>query len=98
MAQEGSSGNASESKLTLYPNPNRGDQLFVSLSNVQAGVEAIGVEVFDAFGKRVASRRIATADGLVNTTLDLHAMANGLYMVSINAGSQSWNERLVIQR
>jgi subtilisin-like proprotein convertase family protein len=97
MAQESSSSNATESKLALYPNPNRGDQLFVSLSNVEADVEAIEVELFDAVGKRVTSRRVAISDGLMNTVLDLNGLANGLYMVSISAGTRTYSERLVVQ-
>jgi len=98
MAEEGGSNTASEARMAMYPNPNRGDVVRLNLSSVEEGVETIEVELFDAFGKRVATKRIDTADGLVNTSLDLTGMANGLYMVSISAGSHSWNERLVIQR
>ena len=98
MAQEGSSGNASESKLTLYPNPNRGDQLFVSLSSVEEGVSTVSVDIYDSFGKRVAQRNLAVSDGFANSVLDLNGLANGMYLVSIGAGSAIHTERLVIQR
>ncbi len=104
MAQEGSSsGEAGQSERSegpsLYPNPNRGDQLFVSLSNVAEGVESIKVDIYDAFGKRVAQRTIAVNDGYLNTVLDLNGeLANGVYMVNIAAGAKTCTERLVIQK
>ena len=82
--------------MVLYPN--RGDPVRLSLSSVEAGVESINVDIYDAQGVRVASRRIAVQDGFVNTDLELNgALSNGLYMVSVTAGSQRFNDRLVIQ-
>ena len=99
MAEEGTSGTAAEARMVMYPNPNRGDQLRLSLSSVEAGVETISVDIYDAQGVRVASRRIAVQDGFVNTDLELNgALSNGLYMVSVTAGSQSFTDRLVIQK
>jgi hypothetical protein len=99
MAEEGTSGTAAEARMAMYPNPNRGDQVRLSLSSVEAGLETISVDIYDAQGVRVASRRIAVQDGFVNTDLELNgALSNGLYMVSVTAGGATYNERLVIQR
>ena len=62
-------------------------------------METISVSIFDAQGVRVAQHTIAVQDGLVNTDLELNgALSNGLYMVNVSAGSQSFNDRLVIQK
>ncbi|MBK9147295.1 MAG: T9SS type A sorting domain-containing protein [Flavobacteriales bacterium] len=101
MAEESSSSAAgqSERSVGLYPNPNNGDQLFVSLSNVEEGVESINVDIYDSFGKRVAQRTLGVQDGFVNTTIALNGeLANGMYLVSIAAGSAIHTERLVIQK
>jgi len=83
----------------LYPNPNRGDQLFVSMSRLKEGVETVSIDIYDGFGKRVVTRTIAAQDGFLSTVLDLDGtLANGMYMVSITAGSTIHNERLVIQK
>jgi len=83
----------------LYPNPNHGDQLFVSMSRLEEGVESINMDFYDAFGKRVAQRTIGVQDGYVSTAIALNGeLANGLYMVSITAGTTTFNERLVIQK
>jgi len=86
------------STFTMYPNPNRGDQLFVSLSSVENGVNTVSVDIFDLTGKKVTARTIAVNDGFVNTNLELGSqLAGGLYMVNVTAGNKTYTERLVIQ-
>ncbi|MEO8589750.1 MAG: T9SS type A sorting domain-containing protein [Flavobacteriales bacterium] len=85
--------------LRMYPNPNRGDQLYLSLDAVEESVLTVSVDIFDLTGKRVSARTIAVNDGFINTVLDLDGdMANGMYMVNITAGTQHFTERLVIQK
>jgi len=99
MAEEGTSGTATEARVAMYPNPNAGNELFVNLTGIDASVEALNVDIYDAFGKRVAQRTIGVSDGYVNTTIALNReLANGMYMVSITAGTSTYNERLVIQK
>ncbi|MFZ1694445.1 MAG: T9SS type A sorting domain-containing protein, partial [Flavobacteriales bacterium] len=99
MALEGTDGTAAEARVAMYPNPNRGDQLFLSLSQLEEGVETVSIDIYDGFGKRAITRTIAAQDGFLSTVLDLEgSLANGLYMVSITAGSSTFNERLVIQK
>ncbi|MBK9176709.1 MAG: T9SS type A sorting domain-containing protein [Flavobacteriales bacterium] len=92
MAQEGTTD------LRMYPNPNRGDQLMLSLESVAEGVQTVSVDILDAFGKRVIARTIAVQDGFINTVLELNGeLAAGMYMVNITAGEQVYTERMVIQ-
>lgn len=85
--------------LTLYPNPNNSNQLFINLSEVASDVMTVSVDIFDLTGKRITARTIAVADGFVKANIDLHnELANGLYMVNITAGEKIYNERLVIQK
>ena len=89
---------ANNSAFTMYPNPNRGDQLFVSLSAVEQGVNTVSVDILDLTGKKVAARTIAVNDSFVNTALDLNGeLASGMYLVNVTAGSKAYTERLVIQ-
>ncbi len=86
------------STFTMYPNPNRGDQFFVSLSNVEKGVNTVSVDIYDLTGKRVMARTIPVQDGFVNTNVELGSqLAGGLYMVNVTAGDKAYTERLVIQ-
>jgi len=90
--------------LTMYPNPNRGDQLFLSLSEVPADVHTVSVDIYDMTGKKVTTRAIPVQNGYLNTALDLNpgsgpgqALSGGLYIVNITAGDKIYAERLVIQ-
>ena len=102
VAVQGGSSNMSSSadgSLTLYPNPNNGEQLFMQLSEVDPEVKTLNVDLFDLMGKRVAARTIVVNDGMINTVLDLNnELSNGLYMVNIIAGEKTYTERLVIQK
>ena len=87
-------------EFLLYPNPNRGEQLFVSLTNIAADVNVVTVDLFDMFGKRVMTATLPVQDGLLqNNTIDISRdLAAGLYMVNVTAGGYTTTERLVIQR
>jgi hypothetical protein len=87
-----------DAKLAMFPNPNRGDLLTLSLSAVEEGVNTVSVDIFDLTGAVVSSRTIAVNDGMVYQVLELNEMASGLYMVNITAGTQRYTERLVISR
>jgi hypothetical protein len=83
----------------MYPNPNRGDQLYLSMDAMEEGVQTVSIDIVDLYGERVSARTIPLADGPLNTVLDLDGtMANGLYMVNITVGEQHFSQRLVIQR
>jgi len=99
-AQGGTSNmqGAGNSSFTLYPNPNRGDQLFLSLTNVAATTKTIAVELFDLTGKRAIMRTIPVNEGVVNTVLPLNGeLAKGIYLVQVTEGSNRYTERLVVQ-
>jgi hypothetical protein len=87
------------SVFTMYPNPNRGEQLFLSLNGFDLSVNTVTVDIYDAVGQRVLSNIIPVDGGTMNTAMDLRSdIAAGLYMVNITAGNITKTERLVIQR
>jgi len=88
------------SAFMMYPNPNRGEQLFVSLSNITADVNVVTVDLYDMFGKRVLTATLPVQDGqLQNNAIALdREIAAGLYLVNVTAGGYTTTERLVIQR
>ena len=84
--------------LNMWPNPNRGDQLFISLSAIEENVTTVSVEILDLSGKRMTSRTIATQGGYLNTVIDLQGeIAAGMYLVNIIAGEKIYTKRLVVQ-
>jgi hypothetical protein len=86
-----------DADLRLWPNPNRGEQLYLSLSEVEEGVTEVQLEIHDLFGKLVLHRTIA-ADAAFTTVIDLSPdMAGGLYTVDLIAGSKLYSQRLIIE-
>jgi hypothetical protein len=84
--------------LNMWPNPNRGDQVFLSLDVVPEGVQTVSVDLFDLYGKRVIARTIAVNDGMINTVFDLNnELAAGMYLMNITAGETVYTQRLVVQ-
>ncbi len=84
--------------FAMYPNPNDGDRLFLQMGRIADEVSTVSVDIYDAMGKRVSARTVPVADGAVNNVIELdHSMTDGLYFVTITAGSTVRTERLVIQ-
>jgi hypothetical protein len=87
-----------EASLALFPNPNNGDQLTVSLSAVEEGVRTVSVDIFDMNGARVSTQTLAVNDGRLFEQVAVNDLASGLYMVNITAGGKRYTERLVISK
>jgi hypothetical protein len=84
--------------LGMWPNPNRGDQLNISFTDLVVEGNTITMDIVDLSGKRVDSHTLPVQDGTVNTVVELNGdLAGGVYMVRIIAGDQLFTERLVIQ-
>jgi hypothetical protein len=82
--------------LMMWPNPNRGDQLWIALDAVDERVETISVDLYDLAGKRVVARTLPTQGSSLNSLLDLNGLAAGAYVVHVRAGEKMYTERLVI--
>jgi hypothetical protein len=82
--------------LSLYPNPNRGDQVWLSIDMVDEGVQTISVDFFDLAGHRAVARTIPTQGTNLNSLLELNGLAAGVYIVHITAGEKVYTERLVV--
>jgi hypothetical protein len=87
-------------ELVVFPNPNRGDLVFLNLDGVQQDAQVVTVDVYDSFGKRVLTTTLPVQDGsLFNHALPLSPdLAAGLYVLNITAGERSITERMIIQR
>ncbi|MEX1131916.1 MAG: T9SS type A sorting domain-containing protein, partial [Flavobacteriales bacterium] len=86
-------------EMSLWPNPNNGDQLWLNLSGVEDGVKLVAVEIIDLNGKRVADRMVPVSGANVDTRLELEGqLGSGVYIVRVVAGSSIHTERLVIAR
>ena len=82
----------------MWPNPNNGDQLYMTIAELGAEVATTQVDIYDLTGQRVIGRSIATQASNLNSVIELdEQLAPGLYMVIVTAGEVSFTQRLVIQ-
>ncbi len=90
-------GMENDGGLSIWPNPNRGDQFWLNMDAIEEGVLTVAIDIMDLTGKRVIAREIPVNDKNIHTVIDLNGdLATGMYMVSITAGDKRWTERLVI--
>jgi hypothetical protein len=88
-----------ESVFGLYPNPNNGEQVMLTLGGLDVRTETVSVEMYDLFGAQVMSRTIAAQDGSLNTMVELPGtLATGVYVVRVMAEGKTWTERMAVQR
>ena len=84
--------------LRMYPNPNRGDQLFVTLSELPAGIEMVSIELHNMQGQLVLGTTLQATDGYLSGAVNLDGVVSaGVYVVNVVAGEQSFTERVVVQ-
>ncbi|MBK7555483.1 MAG: T9SS type A sorting domain-containing protein [Flavobacteriales bacterium] len=57
--------------LSMYPNPNSGDALYLVIENLSEEATTAQVEIFDGMGKMVLSQQVAMGGGTLNTALSL---------------------------
>ena len=83
----------------MWPNPNNGDVLNVSLHITDPLINTVSMDIFDLSGKRMIARTVAIQDGVLNTTIDLNGdLAVGMYLVKVTAGEEVFTQRVVIQK
>ncbi|MFT3885790.1 MAG: GEVED domain-containing protein [Flavobacteriales bacterium] len=88
----------SPSDLLLWPNPNRGDELYLSMGQLEGTNGKVTVDVVNMFGERVLGTTVAVNGTSLNTVLSLNKdLASGLYLVNLTAGDRVITKRLVIQ-
>ena len=88
-----------EPTMRMWPNPNRGDQLYMDVDGLSTEDGAVNVEIFDLLGGKVMSNSLTARDGRMTTTMELPTTAgSGMYIVRVSANGTTWTERLVIQR
>ena len=78
--------------LGLYPNPTTGN---LTLRGRTTSSCALHVEVLNAFGQILVQRSFATSPGLIRTTIDLSALADGAYIARVTCNDTQLVERVI---
>lgn len=85
-----------EGELMTWPNPVNGSQVQLTLGDLDATLQNVQVQLYDATGRPAISTVLPVAGGNVNGTLELGRMAQGVYLLQVIAGEEMRSMRLVV--
>lgn len=80
--------------FNLYPNPNNGVFNLVTESNSQVMGQLI---IYDTKGQLLYQESLLIEEGKKSMNIDLSSISKGLYFVKVQAGTQSFDKKLIIQ-
>lgn len=83
--------------LYIWPNPNTGDHVFLSLADAGPGISSMDVKLFDAMGHEVFMKTLPAME-TSPCLLDLGDAANGVYLLQIVANGKTYQQRVVVDR
>lgn len=78
----------SKMPFSVYPNP-AGNEVFVNLKDIANA----SVTIYDMGGKLLMTQPVAADAGRIDTT----ALQGGMYLLTVTAGDNNYNQKLVIQ-
>jgi uncharacterized delta-60 repeat protein len=85
--------------LRVFPNPTNGQPLHIALSGADPELSTATLDLADLFGKHVMRSTQPLQDGGLNIVFALTGdLADGLYIMTITAGEEVFNERVMISR
>jgi hypothetical protein len=88
----------STATLTMWPNPNRGEELNITIDVLNTDLTTATVDIYDMYGKKVMARSIPVNGSSLAAVVRMESnMAAGIYVVNVTAGEQTFTQRLVIQ-
>jgi hypothetical protein len=91
-----SEGAMQEMELSVFPNPTHGDRLTMSLSGLTS--DKVQVNVFDALGRKIESKRYVV-DGTLQTTLSFkNELSNGLYILEVTTEDVRRSVRFMVEQ
>ncbi len=82
-------------KLNIYPNPVK-DRLFIQLADKKS--VNISISLTDLVGKTVLTRDIRLESINENEAIDVSALRDGIYMLRVSDGINSYTRKIIINR
>ncbi|MEZ4760797.1 MAG: T9SS type A sorting domain-containing protein [Flavobacteriales bacterium] len=84
--------------FVLWPNPNRGEVIYLKLDGLGEEMQNITIDIHDMFGKRVFAQELDNRGDVFNHTIDLGSdLAPGLYLVNLRVSDMLFTQRMVRQ-
>ncbi len=92
------SDEAAPATFIVWPNPNQGRSLNMSLTNMDSSAEAVSLDIHDATGRLMMKRTVRGNDQRDMEVLGIDLELDpGAYIATVNVGGQVFNQRLVVE-
>jgi hypothetical protein len=87
----------SKNRITLFPNPNRGE-FTLAIESIQSGVYTI--EIADIAGRVLLNRKISVADKSLREQISLSTISGGIYFLRVYSSENSviGSHKLIISK
>jgi hypothetical protein len=87
-----------ETELSIFPNPNGGEELMVVLTGLDEEEGIVQLELLDITGRLVQNERISVKGDQINYRMIFEErLPSGIYMVRVNQDAMTLSKRLVIE-
>jgi len=96
--ESGSIANEANFEFDLFPNPNDGNEVVVSLTNLTNGRNAAQIRIYDFVGKLVMNHQVNGEGRQMTVRLPLFDIANGVYVVEINVNERPLTAKKLVIR
>ena len=83
------------SNINIYPNPSNG-KLFVDISGDDNA--DVSIYIMDLLGQVHVQENVMFGQGNTIKSFDLSGLANGLYLVKLTRGGQSYSHKITIHK
>lgn len=87
-------GNAT---LTVFPNPNDGENITVVMNELGDGAKQVRMEMLDLNGRVVDVRTFGNDGPTLHRTIDLGGLSKGMYMLRLQVNDRFFMERIVVR-
>ncbi|HRH71411.1 MAG TPA: T9SS type A sorting domain-containing protein [Flavobacteriales bacterium] len=85
-------------EMVIYPNPNNGNEVMLSLVHLHSDVANASVIILDLSGRQVFARNLVVQDGGIHQRVDLGgALSAGVYLVHVSVGEAVFTQRMVVR-
>lgn len=88
-----------EIKLSVFPNPSKGETVKISLSGSENKDEVISLEVYDILGNKVYGKHSVNKveNHLIAEINSNNELPSGLYILNVTAGNRNFFDRIIIK-
>lgn len=86
---------SNDRNLNLWPSPNTGERLNVTLNGFDGAADPVMVTLSDVQGRTIHQAGIVVEGDQLRTTLETANLSKGIYIVNVTGQGRSWSERFI---